>query len=170
VLRPNAVEFSPHLHAAAMESVATVGRWMPWCYPERTEGEGLEWYRVCEENWRTGVEFEFSAFTHSGEYLGAGGLNQFNHVHNFANLGYWVRQSRQGQGVATEVAGLIADFGFRTLRLARIEIVVAKENHPSRRVAEKLGAAFEGIARRRILIRGASIDAAMYSLVPNACP
>jgi ribosomal-protein-serine acetyltransferase len=169
VLRPNAAEFAPQLHAAAMESLATVGRWMPWCHPGRTEREGLEWYRICEENWRGGVEYEFSAFDPSGEYLGAGGLNQFNRVHNFANLGYWVRQSRQGQGIAVEVARLIADFGFRTLGLARIEIVVAEENRPSRRVAEKLGATFEGIARRRILLRGASIDAAMYSLVPGAC-
>ena len=170
MLRPNAVEFSPHLYAAAMESLATVGRWMPWCHPERTEAEGLEWYRTCEENWRSGAEYEFSAFTQSGEYLGAGGLNQFNRVHNFANLGYWVRESRQREGIAVKAANLIAEFGFRAIGLARIEIVVAEENHPSRRVAERLGATFEGIARRRILIHGASIDAAMYSLIPNAGP
>lgn len=170
MLRPNAVEFSSQLHAAAMESLDTVGRWMPWCYPERTESEGLEWYRTCEDNWRTGAEYEFSAFAPSGEYLGAGGLNQFNRVHNFANLGYWVRQSRQGQGIAPRIAGLIADFGFRALHLARIEIVVGEENYSSRRVAEKVGAAFEGIARRRILLHGVSIDAAMYSLVPGAGP
>jgi RimJ/RimL family protein N-acetyltransferase len=81
-------------------------------------------------------------------------------------LGYWVRESRQGQGIAGEIARLIADFGFRMLGLARIEIVVAEENYPSRRVAEKLGASFEGIARRRILMCGASIDAAIYSLIP----
>lgn len=153
-----------------MESIATVGRWMQWCHPDRTEDEGIEWYRTCEENWRNGIEYEFSAFAASGEYLGAGGINQFNRVHNFANLGYWVRQSRQGQGVATEVADLIARFGFETLGLSRIEIVVAVDNLPSRRVAEKLGATFEGIARRRILLRGASIDAAMYSLVANVGP
>ena len=170
MLRPNAVEFSPQLYAAAMESLATVGRWMPWCHPDRTESEGLEWYRTCEQNWRAGAEYEFSAFTPSGEYLGAGGLNQFNRVHNFANLGYWVRESRHGEGFAARIVSLIADFGFRTLGLARIEIVVAEENHPSRRVAEKVGATFEGIARRRILIRGESIDAAMYSLVPDAGP
>ena len=170
MLRPNAVEFSPQLYAAAMESLATVGRWMPWCHPERTESDGLEWYRTCEENWRTGAEYEFSAFSTSGEFLGAGGLNQFNLVHKFANLGYWVRQSRQGNGIAVEVARLLADFGFRVLCLARIEIVVAEDNFPSRRVAEKLGATYEGILRRRILLRGASTDAAMYSLIPSVGP
>ena len=167
VLRPNAVEFSRQLQVAAMESLDTIGRWMPWCHPDRTEAEGIDWYRICEENWRDGVAYEFTAFTPSGEFIGAGGLNQFNRVHHFANLGYWVRESRQGQGFASEIAELIAGFGFQALRLARIEIVVGEENLSSRRVAEKLGAAFEGIARRRILMRGASIDAAMYSMVPD---
>ena len=120
MLRPNAVEFAPHLHAAAMESLATVGRWMPWCHPARTEHEGVEGYRACEEHWRAGSAYEFSAF------------------------------------------------GFRTIGFARLEIVVAEANLPNRRVAEMLGAAFEGFARKRLLLRGASIDAAMYSLVPDA--
>ena len=167
VLRPNAPTFSAQLHAAAMESLDTVGRWMPWCHAERTEAEGLEWYKACEENWDADVEYEFSAFSLSGAFLGAGGLNQFNHVHNFANLGYWVRQSRQGEGFAVEIATLLADFGFNTLHLSRIEIVVAEHNRPSRRVAEKVGARFEGIAQGRILLRGTAIDAAMYSLVPG---
>jgi len=166
-VRPNSTAFAAQLHAAAMESLATVGRWMPWCHPQRTEEEGLDWYRACEENWDTGVEYEFSAFAPTGEYLGAAGLNQFNRVHNFANLGYWVRESRQGQGIAVEAAMLIAEFGFRTLRLSRIEIVVAEDNLPSRRVAERVGATFEGIARNRIMFRGASVDAAMYSLIPS---
>jgi ribosomal-protein-serine acetyltransferase len=143
---------------------------MPWCHAERNEEDGRAWYRACEDNWRAGVEYEFSAFSTSGEFLGAGGLNQFNRVHNFANLGYWVRQSRQGSGIAVEVARLLADFGFRVLRLARIEIVVAEDNLPSRRVAEKLGATCEGVSRRRILLRGESIDAVMYSLIPRVDP
>jgi RimJ/RimL family protein N-acetyltransferase len=106
----------------------------------------------------------------SGEYVGAAGLNQFNHVHNFANLGYWVRESRQGRGIALEAVSLVSEFGFRVLGLTRIEIVVAEANLPRRRVAEKAGAHFEGIARKRILLRDQAIDAAMYSLVADTVP
>lgn len=170
VMRPNSVEFAEALQSAAMESLATVGRWMPWCHPQRTVADGIAWYRTCREKWDAGLKYEFSMFTPEGDYLGTAGLNQFNRVHNFANLGYRVRESRQGQGLAVEAARLIADFGFRSVGLSRIEIVVAEGNAPSRRVAEKLGAAYEGIARNRLLLRGTPTTAAMYSLVPQGCP
>ena len=166
-MRPNSPSFAPELHRAALESLATVGRWMSWCRPDRTEADGLDWYRACEANWDAGTEYEFSAFATSGEYVGAAGLNQFNRVHNFANLGYWVRESWQGREIALETVILVSEFGFRVLGLTRIEIVVAETNLSSRRIAEKAGAHFEGIARRRILLRGEAINAAMYSLVAD---
>ena len=167
VMRPNSVEFSAQLHDAAMESIATVGRWMPWCHSARTMDEGLTWLQNCQANWDSGAEYEFTVFTPAGEYLGAAGLNQFNRAHNFANLGYWVRESRQRQGIAVEAATLLANFGFRSVGLSRIEIIVAEENHPSRGVAGKLGAQYEGIARNRLLLRGTPIPAAVYSLVSD---
>jgi ribosomal-protein-serine acetyltransferase len=170
VLRPNSTEFAPQLRAAAMESLSTVGRWMSWCHAGLTEDEVLEWYRNCETTWNDGTEYEFSAFARSGEYLGAAGLNQLNRDHRFANLGYWIRESQQRHGYAVEAARLLAEFGFRALQLSRIEIVVAEDNLPSRRAAEKAGAKLEGTLRSRLVIHGISTNAAMYALNPNADP
>jgi RimJ/RimL family protein N-acetyltransferase len=170
VLRPNSSEFVPHLRAAAAESIATIGRWMTWCHPELTENEAIEWYRSCEVSWDNGVGYEFSVFTPSGDFLGAAGLNQLNHANRFANLGYWTRESRQGRGYAADAARVLADFGLDTLKLNRVEIVAAEGNLPSRRVAEKVGARFEGVLRDRLVIHGLAYDAAMYSLTRNAGP
>jgi ribosomal-protein-serine acetyltransferase len=167
-MRPNREDFSAQLHAAALESVETVGRWMPWCHADRKEDEGIAWLRKSHAGWDAGIEYEFTVFDHSDAYLGSGGLNQFNRVHNFSNLGYWIRQSRQGNGLAVEVVGLLAEFGFRVLGLTRIEIIVASENVRSRRVAEKAGALYEGLARNRLVMHGAPIMAAVYALVPGA--
>ena len=71
-----------------------------------------------------------------------------------ASLGYWVRSDATCRGIATAAAGMLALFGFRELGLARIEILVAMENVSSQRVAEKIGAAGEGVLRRRL--RGTS--------------
>jgi RimJ/RimL family protein N-acetyltransferase len=143
---------------------------MSWCHPKFTEFEALEWYRICEKNWDDGTEFEFSVFGLSGRYLGATGLNQLNPHHNFANLGYWISEPAQRQGYAAEAALLVAKFGFTILGLSRIEIVVAEDNLPSRRVAEKSGAIFEGILRNRLLIHSVLFSAAMYALLPNTGP
>jgi ribosomal-protein-serine acetyltransferase len=105
-------------------------------------------------------------FRSQGNFLGGAGLNKINREHNFANLGYWVRQSRQRRGVASGATRLLAGFGFATLGLTRIEIVAVSDNLPSQRVAEKAGAQFECLARNRLVIRGVPLAAKVYSLVP----
>ena len=164
-MRPYRDEFASLVYEAAVESVESVGPWLPWCHAGYSERDGIEWLARCKSSWDASEEFEFALFDHADEYVGGAGLNQFRPIHNFANLGYWVRQSRQGQGLIVEAIRLLARFGFETLRLTRIEIV-ACENMPSRRVAEKAGATFECLARNRLILRGAPVTAAVYSLVP----
>ena len=84
-----------------------------------------------------------------------------------ANLGYWVRTSRAGEGIATEAAKLIARYGFEKLGFQRIEIVVPTGNLPSLRIAEKLGSVREGLLRNRAYLHGSPYDAHMYSLIPT---
>ena len=154
---------------AARESVATVGRWMPWCHREYTADEARQWIAVCEQSLAEKSAFNFGVFSADGtELLGGGGLNQFNKQHNFCNLGYWVRESKQGQGIATRVVHALADFGFSVLGLTRIEIVVAEGNEPSNGVARKAGAQFEFLARNRLVGRDGPVAASVYSLVPQS--
>ncbi len=108
----------------------------------------------------------FAAFDAAAQFLGSVGLNQRNRAHNFMNLGYWMRASQQGNGIAVRAARLVAAFGFGQVGLTRIEIVAALDNRASRRVAERSGAVFEAIARNRLVDRGNPIDAALYALVP----
>ena len=94
-------------------------------------------------------------------------LNQINRRYQMANLAYWVRTSCTGEGIATKAASLVAQYGFEKLGLQRIEIVISKENAPSLRIAEKLGALREGLLRNRLQILGSPSDAYMHSLIPE---
>jgi len=78
-----------------------------------------------------------------------------------------VRSSWTSRGVATASSRLIAGFGFDHLGLNRVEIVVAKENLASIRVAEKAGAKREGELRSRITVRDSVYDAVLFSLIPQ---
>lgn len=49
---------------------------------------------------------------------------------------YW------GRGLATEFAAAVLEYGFRTLRLREIGASFDPDNHPSMRVASKLGLSF----------------------------
>jgi RimJ/RimL family protein N-acetyltransferase len=74
------------------------------------------------------------------------------------------------KGVAIAAARLAARFAFRELSLTRVELVALVDNIASRRVAEKLGATLEGVARNRLVHNGVPFAAAMYSLVPGDIP
>jgi ribosomal-protein-serine acetyltransferase len=168
VIRPFVPDDRASVYEAVRESIDTVGPWMAWCHADYSIREVEEWFARCEKNWQAEADREFGIFdAESAEALGGVGINQINRVNNFANLGYWVRASRTGCGVASTAARLAAQFAFRELKLSRIEIVARVDNIASRRVAEKVGCQFECVARNRLLYRGNPYNAAVYSLLPG---
>ncbi|MEO5812832.1 MAG: GNAT family N-acetyltransferase [Rhodanobacter sp.] len=166
-LRPWRDADIPGLAAAVRESVASVGRWLPWCRADYTAQDATAWVAHCQAGWRSGAHFAFALVAaHSGEILGGAGLSQRNRSQRSANLGYWVRQSRQRHGVGSTAARRVARFGFEQLGLIRIEVVVLPDNAASRATAERIGANLEVIARHRLWTGGHARDAAVYSLLP----
>ena len=166
-IRPYQADDAEAFAQAVRESVASVGPWMPWCHPAYTVDEAHAWFAMCERGRAAGSAFEFGLFDAAGgTLLGGAGLNQINRQHNFCNLGYWVRQSRQRRGVARGAVRMLAGYGFEELGLTRIEIVIALGNTASEAVALGAGAQREGVARNRLLIHGQAQDATMFGLLP----
>jgi ribosomal-protein-serine acetyltransferase len=153
------------LTIAVVESAAEVGQWMGWCHLGYSLDEARDWIRTQQELTRQGLAYEFAILDDAGHYLGGCGVNQVNRASRFANLGYWVRTSQMGRGVAPAAARLVADLVFRETDLMRLEIVCAVGNVRSQRVAEKVGAVREGVLRQRLVIPSGPSDAVMYSLV-----
>jgi len=151
---------------AVRESIPEVSQWLGWCHPEYSIEETREFLRSREEKAEGDEWYSFGVFDRDdSQFLGGVGLNFINRVHQVGNLGYWVRTSATGKGIASRASKLVARFGFEELGLHRIEIVAAVPNIASQRVAEKIGAVREGVLRKRLLIRGESEDAVMFSLV-----
>jgi ribosomal-protein-serine acetyltransferase len=166
LIRPYRAEDASALYEAVRESIPEVSLWLPWCHPKYSIEESREFIGSRELASQGGEWYSFGIFeTDSGGFLGGVGINFINRVHQMANLGYWVRTSAAGRGVATAATRMAARFGFEQLGLRRIEIVAAVANVPSQRVAEKAGARREGVLRRRLLIRGESVDAVLFSLL-----
>lgn len=164
-IRPYRAEDAPHLYAAARESVGDVFPWLPWCHPQYSLDEAVAWSRSREDLAHDALEYHFVVAGDQDRFLGGCGINQINRTHRFGNLGYWVRSSAAGHGVAPSAVALAARFAFLNTDLIRLEIVCAVGNRRSQRVAEKVGAQREGILRDRLLLHGAPHDAVMYSLV-----
>lgn len=166
-IRPFRMEDAPAFAEAARESGHAVGRWLPWCHPDYSVADAEQWIALCARNLELGSAHSMGIFAReSGKLLGGIGINQINREHNLGQVGYWIRQSEQGRNLAARALEVMARYGFGTLGLSRLEVVVQVDNLASRRVAEKAGAAFEGIQANRLVVRGVPHAAAMYSLTP----
>jgi RimJ/RimL family protein N-acetyltransferase len=167
LVRPVELTDEQALFEAVRESIPEVSPWLGWCHENYSIDETREFLRLRADKSQGDEWYSFGVFDRNdgGRFLGGIGLNFINRVHQFGNLGYWVRTSANGKGVAARASRLVAKFGFEELGLQRIEIVAAVSNIPSQRVAEKIGAVREGVLRKRLLIGGESHDAVLFSLV-----
>ena len=80
-------------------------------------------------------------------------------------IGYWLREDFQGQGIITDCCRFLIDHGFNKLELNRIEIKVMTNNLKSRAIPERLGFTHEGTLRKEYPIHGAFHDTELYSLL-----
>ena len=156
------------MYEAIRESIAEISPWLPFAHDGYSLNEARDFLKRCPQNWKKDTEYVFSITdARDGSYLGTCGLNRVDTENGRSNLGYWIRTSRTGEGIAPAVTVLLAKWGFRALKLRRIEIIVATGNKRSQRVAEKAGAQREGVLRQRIKINDRMHDAVMYSLIPG---
>jgi ribosomal-protein-serine acetyltransferase len=167
-LRPYNTDDIDETYKAIHESLAEVSPWLPFAHEYYSLKETREWIKQRPREWKSGDSYEFTILdAKDSSCMGGCGINRIDYPDLSANLGYWVRTSRMGNGVAPAATRLLAAWGFKALGLNRIEIVVATGNMRSLRAAEKAGAAREGIQRNRIKVRDKVFDAVMFSLIPG---
>jgi RimJ/RimL family protein N-acetyltransferase len=166
LLRPFRLNDSAQLYCAVHESLKELKPWMSWATDGYNEQSAREYITIGRARWEEHTFYGF-AITRGDDLLGACTLSSIHTIYHFCNLGYWVRTSCHGQGIAGRAAKLAARFAFEYLGMIRVEIVIGVGNHASLRVAEKIGAHKEGILRNRIVVGETIYDAHMYSLVPS---
>lgn len=80
-------------------------------------------------------------------------------------IGYDLDKPHNGKGYMTEAVRLLVDFGFKELKLHRIEAGVMPHNLGSIRVLEKAGFQKEGIARKNVEINGKWEDHQVLAII-----
>jgi RimJ/RimL family protein N-acetyltransferase len=166
LLRPFRLSDSPQLYEAVRESLNELQPWMSWATDRYSEMTAREYITVARARWEEHTFYAF-AITHAEELLGVCTLSSIHPVYHLCNLGYWVRSSCRGRGIAGRAAKLAARFAFEEVGLIRVEIVIAVDNHASLRVAEKIGAHDEGVLLNRMVVGRSIYNAHMFSLLPS---
>ncbi|HWL87539.1 MAG TPA: GNAT family protein [Polyangiaceae bacterium] len=140
--------------------------WLPWVPfnvdPDASfryaDASALDWdnARAC----RFGIRDRGSR-----KFLGVVGLESFAHLHQSAELGYWLRSDVTGRGCMTEAATALLTWAFRELKAHRVRVAAATDNHASLAVIRRLGFRFEGIAREAERCHGRWLDHAVFALL-----
>ncbi|MDE0231759.1 MAG: GNAT family protein [bacterium] len=155
------------LMEAVTESMPELSLWLPWARGLYGLSQARLFIKSSSRSWRRGRAFDFSVTLKDtpGRVVGGVGIWYTSRLQRTGEIGYWVRTDLTGRGVATEAARALVSVGFETMGLHRILMRIGVGNHPSRRVAEKLGFSYEGIAREEIMVRGRWMDHEVYSLL-----
>ena len=154
------------LDLAIQETLDELQRWLPWARPGHTRADSRRYLgsvRAARHR-RAGYEFAITDLA-SQAMLGMVSLHRIDWIRRSAGIGYWVRRSAWGKGIATEAATAVLELGLRHCGLNRVEVHVALGNQASQRVAEKLGLEREGIARGIEFVNGEYLDHVQFAML-----
>lgn len=158
------VEDANELYEAVARNREHLKPWMTWIDRVVDANAIHAFLRGAEKDAYDHVSFN-AAIRRRGRLIGALDLHDIDWPNGHACIGYWLDERHMGLGIMTQSVRVLTEYAFEALDLHRIQIHVATENHPSRRIPERLGFKLEGILREVQRLRGQYVDHAVYALI-----
>ena len=165
-LAPLDAQDARDMWGAVEVSRAHLEPWLPWV-PYTFDFDTTHRYAdASSSDWDLGRATRFAIRERTTRrFVGVVGLEAFSHMHQTAELGYWLRIDAAGRGYMTEAAGQVVSWAFSQLRAHRLRVAASTENHASLGVIRRLGFRFEGIAREAERCHGRWLDHAVFALL-----
>jgi N-acetyltransferase len=170
VLEPLAAEHADGLFEAARDG--DLFRWFPEdvaASPEHMHG----WVTRAVQSAELAREAPFAILdARSGALIGSTRFLEIRVEHLRAEIGYtWMARSVWGSGHNVEAKLLLLGRAFERAGLRRVEFKTDARNERSRGALLALGAQFEGIFRKHMVVeQGAPRDSAYYSVIDDDWP
>lgn len=163
---------APALKEAVDSSLDHLRPWMPWAANEpQSLDEKVQLLRRFRGNFDLAEDFVYGVFSRDeSEVVGGSGLHTRVGGGAF-EIGYWIRENRSGEGLATELSAALTRVAFELCDIDRIEIHTEPENERSMRIPLKLGYVEEARLRRRLDAgAGKRRDAVIFTLFREDYP
>ena len=170
VVEPLVAEHTAGLVAAAQDS--EVFRWLPDDLASSSE-ELREWLERSVQAADAGREVPFAIVSRSsGEPVGSTRFHEIRLEHLRVEIGWtWLMPSVWGRGVNVETKLLLLRHAFERVGCRRVEFKTDARNVRSRGALEAIGARFEGVLRKHMVVQhGAPRDSAYYTVIDDEWP
>jgi [ribosomal protein S5]-alanine N-acetyltransferase len=122
----------------------------------------IEWFAELEKH-ETGIWWAVCSSDNSIFY-GAVGLYYIDTEIKKAEIGFWLMPEYWGKGIISESVPLAMEYGFKKMRLKRIEAEVETENMMSKRVMKKLQFVHEHTKKDCEIKNGKYISLDVYAI------
>ena len=140
-----------------------LSQWLAWPSHAKSEAFFLTFIKKALIKYAEGKAMSCAVF-YKGELVGNVSFNSINHSLKVVEIGYWLSEQHQGNGIITRSVSKLIDIAFSDLGIEKVQISTGTQNIPSRKVCERLGMKLEGKVANREKINGIIIDHAIYGL------
>ena len=169
-VEPLSADHEPGLIQAAADP--DMFTWMPTDMASSQEAVH-DWLATSLAAAQQGREVPFAILdAATGMVLGSTRFLELRFEHLRAEIGWtWVTRPQWATGVNVETKLLLLGHAFERVGLRRVEFKTDARNERSRGALEALGAKFEGILRKHMVVRdGGERDSAYYSVIDDEWP
>jgi len=144
---------------------AYLGKWLPFVEQTLVAGDTEAFVNSIVDQNEPMTDIIF-AIIRDDAFAGLVGFKSIDYQNKKAELGYWLSERFQHEGVMTTTVKTLLDFGFQTLEFNRIEIKVAVDNFKSIGIPKRLGFVEEGVERAgELLADGKFVNLKVFSML-----
>ena len=138
--------------------------WMPWTDSVTCENDIL---RVLQENIRFNLgKQKLTTYIYVNDKpAGSVALVRINKEHKKAEIGYWLSEDLQGQGIMTQSIKRLIFYIFKTMDINRLYVKVPSQNKSSNLIPKRLGFRYEGTLRQDAIINDEFHDMEVYGIL-----
>ena len=167
ILNNNAVLLKPIEHSDANDLINLINEcrsylkpWLPWVDSTNHICDVVNFIDTITDE----KEHPFT-ITYNYKIVGVIALKNYDGNNYSCEIGYWIGEKFQNNGIAYNSCKLLVDFLFKKLNIKRIEIGIANDNIKSKKIPLKLGFHKEGIKKCAEFINNQFKDYEIYSLI-----
>ena len=144
-----------------------LGKWLPFVKITRKVEDTEKFIRSVINTPQDQFEYTF-IIQYKNNFAGVTGFRGTDRQNKRTEIGYWLSEPLQNNGIVTKSVQKLCEFAFNELKVHRIQIRCAVDNHASKGIPRRLGFKTEGIERDgELLTNGQFTDLEVFSKLKN---
>ena len=169
VLTSVEIEDAEQLFALTDGSREYLREWLPWVDRTLTVGDTKSFISSTVKQQANKDGFTCCIW-YEGKLAGVIGLVHVKWANRTTQVGYWLGQNFQGNGIVTKCCRTLVDYLFYEMDLNRVEIRVAVGNERSRAIPKRLGFILEGTIRDGEWLGDHYVDNVIFGMLRKDWP